>query len=84
MLRALLITLVLWVISSELPAQERYTVSYGGLPAITLDDGLPKDLRVLPSYGLNADPDVISGSPREYAGSAFRQQSLCVRKTIDA
>jgi ABC-type nitrate/sulfonate/bicarbonate transport system substrate-binding protein len=63
MLRALLMTLVLAVLPSELPAQERYTVSYGGFAGYHAPLWAAKDLGLFAKRGLNADPVMISGSP---------------------
>jgi ABC-type nitrate/sulfonate/bicarbonate transport system substrate-binding protein len=64
MLPALLMTLVLAVLPSELPAQERYTVSYGGFAGYHAPLWAAKDLGLFAKHGLNADPVMISGSPR--------------------
>jgi ABC-type nitrate/sulfonate/bicarbonate transport system substrate-binding protein len=57
-------TLVLAVLPSELPAQERYTVSYGGFAGYHAPLWAAKDLGLFAKHGLNADPVMISGSPR--------------------
>jgi ABC-type nitrate/sulfonate/bicarbonate transport system substrate-binding protein len=64
MLPALLLIVVVAVIPSEIHAQERYTVSYGGFAGYHAPLWAAKDLGLFAKYGLNADPVMISGSPR--------------------
>ena len=64
MLPALLIILVVAVIPSELPAQERYSVSYGGFAGYHAPLWAAKDLGLFAKHGLNADPVMIAGSAR--------------------
>ena len=64
MLPAFLLIGLVALILSELRAQERYTVSYGGFAGYHAPLWAAKDLGLFAKYGLNADPVMISGSPR--------------------
>src|SRR5688572_20441122 len=64
MLWALSIIIVVAVSPAELRAQERYTVSYGGFAGYHAPLWAAKDLGLFAKHGLNADPVMISGSPR--------------------
>lgn len=64
MLWTFLLIAAVAIMPSTLRAQERYTVSYGGFAGYHAPLWAAKDLGIFAKHGLNADPVMISGSPR--------------------